>query len=566
MPSRKSECIANESRNVQVGDPPGIGARQPPLLKIPLRTKGSAPHGGRSFPLGRAADLLQHGVVKFLTRLLFRLSLGAAALQAGAALGRMPNLVILYADDMGYGDLGANRSKPGGAVPTPHLDRLAAGGLRFTDGHSSSGICSPSRYAMLTGRYHWRDFHGIVGPFGGTVFKKNQLTLSAMLRQSGYHTACIGKWHLGFDWDAIRKPGAPKDSIQHGDYDWGGRFPGGPLDHGFDHYFGDNVINFPPYAWIRDDRLPAAPDATFATFTLKPKEGAPECRPGPGRSDWDFHEVLPTLTREGVSFIRSRKGVEQPFFLYFALPSPHAPIIPSDRFDGRSKAGAYGDFVVETDDACGQLLDALRECGLEDDTIVVFSSDNGPEFYAYARDERHGHWSAAPLRGLKRDLYEGGHRVPFLLRWPGVTRAGSVTDALISQIDLMATFASLLGFKLPDDAAADSHDFLPWLRGQTPKPPRNELVHNTDPRRYAIRSGDWVLINAPSGYARKAPATWDKTHGYPADDNGPVELHHLRDDPGQRRNLASSEPRRVAEMKAMLKGIREGPRTRPIAR
>jgi arylsulfatase A len=429
--------------------------------------------------------------------------------------------------------------------------------LRFTDGHSSSGICTPSRYAMLTGRHHWRDFHGIAGAYDGTVFKPGQLTMPAMLRQQGYATACIGKWHLGMDWDAIRKPGTPKKSIQHTDFDWTKHFPGGPLDHGFDYYFGDNVINFPPYAWIENDRLVAAPDTTLTNVPGKPKEGAWECRPGPARSDWDFYQVLPTLTRKGVEYIQSRKGKEQPFFLYFPLPSPHAPIVPTDAFDGKSKAGAYGDYVAETDAMCGQLLAALRQSGLESNTIVIFSADNGPEFYAYARDEKFDHWSAAPFRGLKRDIYEGGHHVPFVIKWPGVTRAGAVTDALISQVDLMATFAALVNFDLPRNAAEDSFNFQPWLQGKTKTPPRSTMVHNTDARNYAIRDGDWLLVDAKSGAARKAPTTWDKKHHQPPNDGQPVELYNLKEDIAQRHNLAAEHPDKVTELQTLLKKIRD---------
>ncbi len=466
---------------------------------------------------------------------------------------KKPNILILYADDMGYGDLGANNTDS--KIPTPHLDRLAAEGMRFTDGHSSSGVCTPSRYAMLTGRYHWRDFHGIAQAFDGTVFKAGQLTLPAMLRQQGYATACIGKWHLGMDWEAIRKPGAPKKSIEHNDFDWSRPFTGGPLDHGFDHYFGDNVINFPPYAWIEDDRLVVAPDITFKSTPKGTKEGSWECRPGPGRSDWDFYQVLPTLASRGVEYIRSRKDKEQPFFLYFPLPSPHAPIVPTDEFDGKSKAGAYGDFVVQTDDVCGRLLTTLRECGMESNTIVVFSSDNGPEAYAYARDEKFDHWSAAPFRGLKRDIYEGGHHVPFLVKWPGVTKPGTVTDALISQVDLMATLASLTNVVLPRDAAVDSHDFFTWLRGEAKTPPRSAMVHNTSAKEYAIRSGDWLLVDAKSGAARQPPPAWVKKHKQPPDDDQPVELYNLRDDIGQRHNLAAKHPEKISELRALLKKL-----------
>ena len=258
-------------------------------------------------------------------------------------------------------------------------------------------------------------------------------------------------------------PARRKSPSSHTDFDWSKPVPDGPLDHGFDHYFGDTVINFPPYAWIRDNKLVDPPDTTFTKNPVAPKEGEWECRPGPARSDWDFYQNLPTLTREAVGYIASRKGRKQPFFLYLPFPSPHAPIIPTDEFDGKSKAGPFGDYVVQTDDSCGQILAALRDAGLEQNTIVVFSADNGPEIYAYQRDETYDHWSAEPFRGLKRDIYEGGHHVPFVIKWPGVTKPGAVTPALISQVDLMATFASLLDYETPTDSAEDSYDFLPFL-------------------------------------------------------------------------------------------------------
>ena len=486
----------------------------------------------------------------------------AASQPAGSGPPALPNVVILYADDMGFGDLGANN--PASKIPTPHLDRLAAEGMRFTDAHSSSGVCSPSRYALLTGRLHWRDFHGIVKSFEPPVFQDDQLTVPEMLRQRGYATACIGKWHLGWDWNAIRRPGTRPQSHSHGDFDWSKPIPGGPLDHGFDTYFGDDVINFPPYAWIENDRVVEPPDTTIDKVRGSIAEGEWECRPGPARSDWDFHRVLPTLTARAVEFVRSRRDDPRPFLLYFPLPSPHAPIIPNAEFAGRSKAGAYGDFVVQTDDACGQVLAALREAGLQDSTVVIFSSDNGPEQYAYARDAEFDHWSAAPCRGLKRDLYEGGHRVPFILRWPGVTRPGTVADALVSQVDVMATLAAAVGFTLPEHAAADSHNLLPWLKGTVASPPRTTLVHNTEPERYAIRHGDWLLVDGPTGITAPKlapPAAWLEKHGYPPDDDQPVELYDLQRDPAQRRNRAAEHPGKVTELRDLLSRTRREPRT-----
>jgi arylsulfatase A len=214
--------------------------------------------------------------------------------------------------------------------------------------------------------------------------------------------------------------------------------------------------------------------------------------------------------------------------------------------------------VVQTDDACGQMLAALREAGLADNTIVIFSADNGPENYAYARDEKFDHWSAAPFRGLKRDIYEGGHHVPFLLKWPGVTKAGAVSDALLSQVDLMATFAALVQFDLPKQSAEDSFNLLPWLQGKAAKPPRSFLVHNTNAKHYAVRDGDWVLVVAPSGHtSRQPPPAWVKKHQLPPDDDQPVELYNLKEDLGQRHNIAAQHPKEVARLQALLKKLQD---------
>lgn len=496
-----------------------------------------------------------------LSRLLYILILPAAFLLSQPITAAPPNVLILYADDLGFGDLGVQN--PDSKIPTPNLDQLANQGMRFTDGHSSSGICTPSRYALLTGRHHWRDFHGIVNALGNSVFQPERLTLPEMLKQNGYATSAIGKWHLGWDWDALKKSDAKpvgegrRKAWPPEAFDWSKAIPNGPLAHGFDHYFGDTVINFPPYCWIEDDHVVKAPDTMMDTSKWKSiKEGNWECRGGPMASDWDPYQNIPTTTQRGVDFLLSRKGSEEPFFLYFAFPSPHAPIIPNDKFDGKSGAGAYGDFVFETDDACGRLLKALQDSGHAENTVVIFSADNGPERYAYARDEKFDHWSPGPLRGLKRDIYEGGHHVPFLIRWPGMTKAGSVSDALVSQIDIMATLASHLEFELPDDAAEDSHNLLPLLKGEKSHI-RNVHVHNTKTDHYAIREGEWLLIDGKNGYVSARNAAWEKRHGYPADDQEPVELYDLSKDLGQRKNLASQHPDKVTEMQQLLKKIRD---------
>ena len=435
--------------------------------------------------------------------------------------------------------------------------------MRFTDGHSSSGICTPSRFALLTGRHHWRDFHGIVNAFGKSVFAKERLTLPEMMKMRGYKTAAIGKWHLGWNWDAIKKPGAKKvgEGRKAGylpeAFDWSKRIPDGPLDHGFDSYFGDTVINFPPYCWIENDRVVKAPDVMLDTSKWKAiKEGNWECRPGPMASDWDPYQNIPTTTRRGVDFIKGQRESDQPFFLYFAFPSPHAPIIPNDSFDGKSQAGAYGDFVYETDDACGQILQALKDSGQDENTIVIFTADNGSEKYAYARDQKFDHWSSNPFRGLKRDIYEGGHHVPFVIKWPNLTKPGSVCDALVSQVDIFATLAVLLDFDLPRDSAEDSHNLMPLLSDPT-QSVRTAHVHNTRVNEYAIRDGDWLLIEARHGYVSSRNKDWEAKHGYSEDNKQPIELYNLASDIGQRNNVAADHPEQVSKLKEVLSQIRE---------
>lgn len=475
----------------------------------------------------------------------------------------LPNILILYADDLGFGDLGCYNSAS--KILTPNLDKLASEGMRFTDGHSSSGICTPSRYALLTGRHHWRKFHGIVGPLGPSVFDKERLTLPEMLKTKSYTTGAIGKWHLGWDWNAIRKPGTAaagrksKKGTSYQSLDWSKSIPDGPLAHGFDYYFGDTVINFPPYCWIENDKVVKAPDTMMDTSKWKKiKEGNWECRPGPMVSDWDPYQNIPTTTKKGVNFIKAQAKTGNPFFLYFAYPAPHAPIIPNDKFDGKSKAGPYGDLVYEVDDSVGQLLNALKESGQAENTLIIFTADNGPEAYAYQRDAKFDHWSASPLRGLKRDIYEGGHRVPYIVKWPGNVPAGKTSNELVSQIDIMATIASVVDFKLPNDQAEDSHNQLPLFTGKTKTSPRTTHIHNTFANKYVIRDGDWLLVDTKSGYSRrKIHEPWEKKHGYKPEGNQEAYLYNMKEDVGQKHNVIDKHPEKAKQLRALLKKIRE---------
>lgn len=483
----------------------------------------------------------------------------AFALISTAAQAAAPNIVILYADDMGYGD--ASYQNPEGGIKTPHLDQLASEGVRFTDGHSSSGICTPSRYAMLTGRYHWRKFHGIVNSFGASVFD-DELTLPQMLREKGYTTACIGKWHLGWDWNAVKNPGVKKVKVGKKTawgpeaFDWAKAVPGGPLDCGFDYYYGDGTINFPPYAWMENDRFLTIPTVMRTKEFPTPPEGPDKLRPGPGVEGWRSDLVLPELTHRAVEWVGEQKGKNKPFFLYFPFPSPHAPIVPTDEWQGSSQAGPYGDFVQQTDWCVGQVLQALENNGLAENTIVVFSSDNGPEHYAWERIENTGHHSSGELRGIKRDVWEGGHRVPFIIRWPGIVEPGRESRALISQVDLMATFAALLGYELPATAAEDSFNQLPLLKDNSDSTAvRESMVHNTR-EEYGFRKGDWLYINAPYGSKGSNLRKQEADLGYTKNDN-PACLYNLKEDLAQNNNLFAPHPETAAAMENELNEIRK---------
>ena len=494
--------------------------------------------------------------------------LGSAMLALCAVrAAELPNVVIIYADDMGFGDLGANN--PESKIPTPNLDRLAGQGMRFTDGHSSSGICTPSRFAMLTGQHHWRRFHGIVGAMGGTVFEPGDFTLPKMFKAKGYNTACVGKWHLGWDWKALRKPGAAKAPKKSGgrpeDYDWSKPIPDGPCAQGFDYYFGDGTINFPPYCWVENDRVVEAPTVMMDTKTFKQiPEGNWEFRGGPMVEGWDPYKVLPTLTDKAVAWLE-KQSADQPFFLYFPLPSPHAPIIPNDGFVGRSQAGPYGDFVFESDAMAGRILQTLEKMGFSENTIVVFTADNGSEKYAYDRLQKFGHWSSGHLRGLKRDVWEGGHRVPFVIRWPGKVAPGAVSGETISQVDLAATFAEVIGYPLDSTKAIDSYNLIPLLQGKKYKQPlRKATVQNTKANAFALRQGDWMFIDAKTGQHSASPDWFNSERGY-AKDSSPGLLYNLKTDPAQHTNLYAGHPEKVSEMKALLERYKAGEGCAPHA-
>jgi arylsulfatase A-like enzyme len=484
-----------------------------------------------------------------------------------AAERTMPNIVVILADDLGYGDVqGYNPER--GKIPTPNIDRLAAQGMRFTDAHSSSGVCSPSRYTLLTGRYHWRSplQNGIVSVFGAPLIKSDRVTIGGMAREHGYKTVCIGKWHLGWNWPMDRKQ-SPFIHFSGGKDDeappseahlaaWREVFSkpikGGPTAVGFDEYFGTDVPNWPPYCFIENDRTVGIP-SSFLPRAQRQNHLAD--KPGPATKDWKLEAILPTLGQRASDYITLQTKKGQPFLLYMSLTSPHTPIAPTPAWKGKSGLGAYGDFVMQTDAVIGQVLDALEKSGAAGNTLVVFTSGNGCAPYIGVQGmEAKGHFPSGPLRGYKADVWEGGHRMPFIVRWPGVVNPGSMCGQLVQQADLMATFADVIGTKLPDNVGEDSFSILPLLKGQD-KPVRENAVNCSIEGVPAIRQGSWKLILAPGS------GGWSK--GGAAQQ--PVQLYNLAEDLGETKNLAAEQPERVADMKALLEKLITQGRSTPGA-
>lgn len=476
-----------------------------------------------------------------------------------------PNVLIIYADDLGYGDVQCYNPERG-KIPTPHIDRLADEGMRLTDAHSSSAVCSPSRYTLLTGRYHWRTRlqSSIVGLWGKPLIAPERLTIASLAARHGYRTSCIGKWHLGWDWPipaeskqffvSDRQQELPP-SDQHRTA-WRKAFSrpigGGPTARGFDEYFGTDVPNWPPYCFIENDRTVGIPSEFLSPRLLRNHQASKQ---GPALEDWTLEPILPELVKRAGQFFRREAETPEPFLLYLPLTSPHTPLAVSDRWKGKSGLGSYADFVMETDAMVGRVLEELEESGAADDTLVVFTSDNGCAPYIGAkRLEQQGHYPSGPLRGYKSDVWEGGHRVPLIVRLPGVVEPGAVCGRLVHQADWMATLADLWKVPLPDDAGEDSVSLLPLLKGDD-RPVRQHAVSCSMRGVPGLRQGDWKLIlgSGSGGWTEGSVET-------------PVQLYHLAEDLGETTNLASEHPERVAEMRALLEKLITEGRSTPGAR
>jgi arylsulfatase A-like enzyme len=482
----------------------------------------------------------------------------ARAQQTGA-----PNIIVVLADDLGYGDVGAYN--PRGRIPTPHLDRLAREGMRFTDAHSSSAVCTPTRYALLTGRYPWRTRleRGVLWGNGDALIEPGRTTVASLLKSRGYHTAGIGKWHLGLRWAA--KPGATPDRTTNNEraatdwIDYTQPIANGPTHHGFDEFFGlPASLDMRDYVYIEGNRVVEPPTATLAG---EPSSVPAFHRPGPAGPSFRPERVLADLTARATAYVRQRGRDRQPFFLYLPFASPHTPVLPTARYRGRTGLGAYADFVAETDAAIGELLQALEESGAAGRTLVIVASDNGPAPVAgILRDLRErGHDSAGGWRGAKQDLFEGGHRVPFIVRWPGTVPAGSTSHATVGLVDLLATIADAIGAPLPRDAGEDSVSFLPVLRNPDAAFDRGvALVVQSGDGSFAVREGRWKLCLAPGSGGLSAPRP-----GSPEERGLPlVQLYDLVADPAETVNRQAEHPAIVQRLTARLEAFRAAGRSR----
>jgi arylsulfatase A-like enzyme len=484
-----------------------------------------------------------------------------------------PNVIVIFADDLGYGDLssyGATKLK------TPNIDKLAQDGRRFTDAHTASPVCSPSRYCLLTGEYAFRkDYYWPVFFQSGLTIDESKTTVADVFKKAGYSTACIGKWHLGFGKDTV---------------DWNGDLKPGPLELGFDYYFGVPVVNsHPPFVYVENHKVvglvaedPFVMGQRAITQEFPEKLNLDDIGGAQAAHDlYKDREVGTKITEKSIEWIKSHK--DEPFFLYMATTNIHHPFTPAERFLGTSDCGMYGDFVHELDWMVGEVVNALEESGISDNTMIIFTSDNGGMFNAGGQEAwKQGHRLNGELLGFKFGAWEGGHRVPFIVKWPNELKANTTSDQLVSTVDLLASMAALVDVPLTTDDGIDSYNVLPALLGQSEEEIRDHLIlAPTQEPNIALRKGKWVYIGAQGSggynnkrdteYVRGGPGAHLLTKQVNSDiENGafkkdapPAQLYDLEADLSQTQNLYHQHPEVVKEMEELLEEYKVSERTAP---
>ncbi len=477
-----------------------------------------------------------------------------------------PNVIYILSDDLGYGDLQCYHAE--GKILTPNIDNMAECGVMFTDAHTSSAVSTPTRYGVLTGRYNWRSplKEGVLSGYSKALIDSDRTTVADVFKAGGYATAYIGKWHLGWDW-AIKEADESGKAIDNLDsrpvVDFTKEVTNSPSGLGFDYYYGFcGSLDMPPYVWVENDRVVTQPTKTTVN------KGMGFWRKGLTAEGFVHEDILQDVTDKTIDYIKERTATKrsrkEPFFVYLPLPAPHTPILPSERFKGKSNVNLYGDYVMQVDDVVGQLRAALKEQGISDNTILIFTSDNGCSKAAnYQQMEAAGHFANGKLRGGKADLYDGGHRVPFIVEWAGGAEKNTKVDKTICLTDMLATAAELTNYKVADNEGEDSYSFLPYLTGKEAATPREYTVHHSINGDFAIRQGEWKLLfsKGSSGWSYPTPAQIKKENL----DLPEVQLYNLADDLGETTNLESKYPEKVAELRAAMQKLINDGRSTPGA-
>lgn len=466
-----------------------------------------------------------------------------------------PNVLVILADDLGYGDL--HCYNPNSQVGTPHLDQLSREGIRFTDAHSGSAVCSPTRYGLLTGRYAFRSplKRGVLGGYSPSLIEPDRFTIADLMKQAGYQTGVVGKWHLGLDWPKIldAQPEAPHQAHQWpkgDDQNIAADLTQGPKELGFEYsYIIPSSLDIPPYLYLENGK-PSSREIVEITGNDEPR--GVFWRTGKGSQDFKLKETLDHLVGKAQEFLVGHRKSPEPFFLYLPLTSPHTPWLPAAQFQGKSGAGTYGDFVAHTDAVVGRVLKTLDSLGLKENTLVIFTSDNGADWKPGDKERYPLHLANGMLRGQKSDIWEGGHRVPFLARWPAAVKAPRVAEQTICLNDIMGTLATLTRQKLPTDAGQDSFDFSPvLLTANYVKPTRSSVIHHSIEGMFSIRQGKWKYVagQGSGGWSEDESATKELL----------AQLYDMKADPAETRNVVQQNPTVAQDLKALLdKQIKDG--------
>lgn len=480
-----------------------------------------------------------------------------------------PNIIVILCDDLGIGDVSS--FNPQGKIQTPNIEALAKGGMKFTDAHSSSSVCTPTRYALLTGRYNWRTRlqKGVQGGMSPPLIAADRITIAGMLKEKGYWTACAGKWHLGLEWQLKPNTKGFQDGIEAGAAGWNVDFSkpflNGPTTRGFDAYFGISAsLDMVPYTFLRDDRVVDMPTVDKDFPMMLGRENG-KTRRGPAAEKFEANQVLDAITNQSIQWIDERSAASkqgQPFFIYIPFASPHTPIVPTAAWQNKSGINHYADFVMETDAAVGRIMDKLKSEGLLENTLVLFTSDNGCSDQAdFKTLQAAGHDASAGYRGFKSKTYEGGHRVPLIAHWPATVPSGTTCHALVGLQDIYATCASIVGHELKINEAEDSFSFATLLKSPGSDAVRPSLVHHSLQGRFAFRSGNWKIIywHDGGGFGDKSTANdWKEPLTIEQ-----LQLFDMKLDPSEKRNVIQENVEVAERLTAELKQLIETGSSRP---